>query len=73
MIGDTLYSDIKFGNEAQLGGDNGSGTLLVLSGVTDKEELTNTVNIARETKQGQSLVPRYYIDSLTKLIELLEE
>ncbi|KAI5970605.1 hypothetical protein CANMA_000346 [Candida margitis] len=69
MIGDTLYSDIKFGNDANLG--DGHGTLLVLSGVTTVPELKDL--IASTNQHGDdSLVPQFYVDSLTKLYELLQ-
>ena len=68
MIGDTLSSDIKFGNDANLG--NGHGTLLVLSGVTTVPELKELITHA--TGDDDLLVPQFYVDSLTKLYELLE-
>ena len=38
MVGDTLYTDIKFGNDGNLGGDEeNGGTLLVLSGGTKRK------------------------------------
>lgn len=63
MVGDTLYTDIKFGNDGNLGGDNG-GSLLVLSGGTKAPDLDKI--------QDVSLEPRYYIESLGHLIALLE-
>lgn len=51
MIGDTLYTDIKFGNDGKLG-----GTLLVLSGGTKEEDL-------KELGGDESLVPTYVTDS----------
>lgn len=70
MIGDTLTSDIKFGNDSQLGG--GYGTMLVLSGVTSFEDLTNLLN-RHHTVEEECLVPKFFVDSLTRLIELLVE
>lgn len=58
MVGDTLYTDIKFGNDGGL-----SGTLLVLSGGTKKHDL--------ETLADESSRPKYYIESLGHLYALL--
>lgn len=68
MIGDTLSSDIKFGNDAQLG--NGHGTLLVLSGVTTEPELKELIASTNHQHGDDLLVPQFYCDSLTKLYEL---
>lgn len=63
MVGDTLYTDIKFGNDGKLGGHNG-GSLLVLSGGSKLEDLDNI--------EDDSTRPKYYIESLGHLLELLE-
>ncbi|KAM9895061.1 hypothetical protein OXX69_011157 [Metschnikowia pulcherrima] len=63
MVGDTLYTDIKFGNDGKLGGLNG-GSLLVLSGGSKLEDLDNI--------EDDSTRPKYYIESLGHLLELLE-
>lgn len=60
MVGDTLYTDIKFGNDGNLG--DGKGSLLVLSGGTKLRDLDNV---------DDSEVPLYYIESLGHLLELL--
>ncbi|KAM9887497.1 hypothetical protein OXX69_013306, partial [Metschnikowia pulcherrima] len=55
--------DIKFGNDGKLGGLNG-GSLLVLSGGSKLEDLDNI--------EDDSTRPKYYIESLGHLLELLE-
>ncbi|SGZ46980.1 CIC11C00000003672 [Sungouiella intermedia] len=64
MVGDTLYTDIKFGNDGELGGDAG-GTLLVLSGGTKARDLESLDD------SDVSLQPSYYIESLGHLVELM--
>lgn len=66
MVGDTLYTDIKFGNDGKLGGENG-GSLLVLSGGTKPQDL--------EALSGEdlSVQPHYYIESLGHLFALLSQ
>lgn len=64
MFGDTLYTDVKFGNDGKLGGDAG-GSLLVLSGGTSQEELDLL------DMKDESLVPLYYVESVGRLLELL--
>lgn len=59
MTGDTMYTDIKFGN------DGGLGSLLVLSGGTKQRDFDNV-----DTSDA-SVLPRYYIQSLGHLQELL--
>lgn len=51
MVGDKLSTDILWGNSGQL------ATLLVLTGVTSKEELANE----------KEIIPTYYLNSLTQL------
>lgn len=63
MVGDTLYTDIKFGKDGNLG--RGKGSLLVLSGGTKEKDLKKTVH--------ESEVPSYYLESLGHLQALLEE
>lgn len=63
MVGDTLYTDIKFGNDGRLG--EGKGSLLVLSGGTKDHDL------AREAAD-KSQVPSFYLESLGHLQALLE-
>lgn len=65
MVGDTLYTDIKFGNDGNLGGKNG-GSLLVLSGGTSQQELDSLDG------SDTSVQPQYYIESLGHLLELLQ-
>ena len=73
MVGDTLYTDIKFGNDGSLGGDEeNGGTLLVLSGGTKKKDLSHLLHNRHEYKDSESLVPLYFVESLGKLIDLLE-
>ncbi|CAI5759572.1 unnamed protein product [Candida verbasci] len=67
MVGDTLYTDIKFGNDGKLGVDNKS-SLLVLTGGTTLKDLDDAVRHSKDN----SIIPSYCIESLTKLIELLE-
>lgn len=61
MVGDTLYTDIKFGNDGKLGGSNG-GSLLVLTGGSTKEDMERV---------EEELKPRYYMESLGELGEAL--
>ncbi|OBA19376.1 HAD-like protein [Metschnikowia bicuspidata var. bicuspidata NRRL YB-4993] len=63
MVGDTMYTDIKFGNDGKLGGKNG-GTLLVLSGGSKLGDLKNI--------EDKSTEPQYYIESLGHLFDLLK-
>lgn len=66
MVGDTLYTDIKFGNDGNLGGNHG-GSLLVLSGGTKLRDLAGI-------EDGDvSLQPTYYIESLGQLFELMSQ
>ncbi|CAI5758046.1 unnamed protein product [Candida verbasci] len=71
MIGDTMSSDIRFGNYSHLG--DGQGTLLVLSGVTKFDHLKTVLDNPNQFDDVESLIPRFYTDSLTKLITLLTE
>ncbi|EEQ37656.1 putative 4-nitrophenylphosphatase [Clavispora lusitaniae] len=64
MVGDTLYTDIKFGNDGKLGGGNGS--LLVLTGGTKESDL-------KKPAEDSSLVPTFYIESLGHLQSLLSD
>lgn len=57
MIGDTLYTDIKFGNDGNLG-----GTLLVMTGGTSDEELKRVM-----AGRDDSMKPAYVIDSAASL------
>lgn len=66
MVGDTMYTDIKFGNDGNLGGENG-GSLLVLSGGTKLKDLE------RLEDGDVSLQPTYYIESLGHLFELMQQ
>jgi 4-nitrophenyl phosphatase len=52
MIGDRIDTDIKFGIEGKLG-----GTLLVLTGVSKKEDW----------EAEGAAVPEYYVDKLSDL------
>lgn len=60
MVGDTLYTDIKFGN------DGGLGTLLVLSGGTKQQDLDSL------DSSDASVFPRYYTESLGHFYEHLK-
>lgn len=62
MVGDTLYTDIKFGNDGKLG--NSKSSLLVLSGGTKEADLDGLTD--------QSMVPLYYIESLGHLFDLIK-
>lgn len=64
MVGDTLYTDIKFGNDGNLGGEAG-GTLLVLSGGTSQEEVDQL------SGEDPSIVPLFYIESVGHLVNLI--
>ncbi|KAK8438809.1 4-nitrophenylphosphatase [Candidozyma auris] len=64
MVGDTLYTDVKFGNDGKLGGEAGS-SLLVLSGGTSQEEVDQLDG------EDPSTVPSYYIESVGHLVDLL--
>jgi len=57
MIGDSLYTDIPFANNAGIDG------LLVLTGVTDQEEFE------KSRKNPDMGVPTYYADDLRVFIE----
>ncbi|CAK9439512.1 uncharacterized protein LODBEIA_P36120 [Lodderomyces beijingensis] len=65
MIGDTLFSDIKFANDAGMG--NGHGSMLVLSGVSTVDELKRVIS----SPTDQALIPQFYTDSLTKFYKLI--
>jgi 4-nitrophenyl phosphatase len=54
MIGDRLNTDIQFGIEGGLG-----GTLMVLTGVSQKEEILT---------EGAAVVPTAYVDKLGDLL-----
>lgn len=54
MVGDRLNTDIRFGIEGGLG-----GTLGVLTGVSTEEEFL---------KEGETVVPEAYLDSLCDLL-----
>ncbi|KAK6456692.1 p-Nitrophenyl phosphatase [Scheffersomyces xylosifermentans] len=69
MVGDTLYTDIKFGNDGELG--NGSGSLLVLTGGTKPNDLHQLLSNPHHYEGGESLIPSYVIESLGTLGELL--
>ncbi|CAK9441051.1 uncharacterized protein LODBEIA_P49200 [Lodderomyces beijingensis] len=67
MVGDTLYTDVKFANDGDLGG--GQGSLLVLSGGTTRDDLEAVVGLERD----ESLTPSYYTESLGHLMDLLRD
>jgi 4-nitrophenyl phosphatase len=54
MVGDRLNTDIQFGIEGKLG-----GTLMVLTGVSTKEEILG---------EGKPIVPSAYVDKLADLL-----
>lgn len=64
MVGDTLYTDIKFGNDGNLGGTQG-GSLLVLSGGTSEAVMNKNTD--------ESMAPKFYIESLGHLMGLISE
>ncbi|EGV65242.1 4-nitrophenylphosphatase [Yamadazyma tenuis] len=65
MVGDTLYTDIKFGNDGKLGGGNG-GSLLVLSGGTKHHDLEELHTL------DQSMVPSFIMDSIGELVHFID-
>lgn len=69
MIGDTLYTDIKSGNDGNLG--DGRGSLLVLSGGTKLKDLQKVIDGANGSGE-HDLVPLYYIESIGHLAKLIE-
>lgn len=62
MVGDTLYTDIKFGNDGKLGGSAGSSLLVLTGGTKESQVLEQT---------DTSLVPAYYVDSFGDLLKYL--
>lgn len=64
MVGDTLYTDIKFGNDGRLG--EGKSSLLVLSGGTTEADMAGEAS-------DRSKVPSFYLESLGHLQTLLVE
>lgn len=66
MVGDTLYTDIKFGNDGDLGG--GKSSLLVLSGGTKRHDIENGSLASADV----STVPSFVVESLGHLKDLLE-
>lgn len=69
MVGDTMYTDIKFGNDGQLG--NGKGSLLVLTGGTKAQDLEHLLQNPDEYENGSSMIPLYVIESFGDLYGLL--
>lgn len=71
MVGDTLYTDIKFGNDGELGGGNGS-SLLVLTGQTKR----HTLNLFLETPNSgvfnETMIPLFVIESFGDIIKFLQ-
>ncbi|KAI5965556.1 uncharacterized protein KGF55_000918 [Candida pseudojiufengensis] len=65
MVGDTLYTDIKFGNDGNLG--DGQSSLLVLSGGTSLNGLKQVV-----AGKDESLIPSFYVKSLGELVDLVD-
>ena len=72
MVGDTLYTDIKFVM---------MGVLVVMRKtvvhcwyylVALKERFKPSLHNRHEYKDSESLVPLYFVESLGKLIDLLE-
>lgn len=63
MIGDTLYTDIKFGNDGELGGNNG-GSLLVLTGGTQLDDIAHL--------SDKSMMPSYLMKSFGELISYFQ-
>lgn len=60
MVGDTLYTDIKFGNDGKLGGGNGS-TILVLSGGSKLHDVEKIID--------ESMRPSYIMESFGDFIK----
>jgi ribonucleotide monophosphatase NagD (HAD superfamily) len=56
MVGDTLYTDIMFGNKCNI------DTLIVLTGNTSMEKMEEVNNGVKKDNEG---VPTYYCKSLT--------
>ncbi|CUM62837.1 uncharacterized protein PRCAT00000395001 [Priceomyces carsonii] len=71
MIGDTLYTDIKFGNDGNLG--SGKGTLLVFTGGTKKEAFEHLLSKEDKDKETESGIPSFYMDSLDDIVRIIEE
>lgn len=65
MVGDTLYTDIKFGNDGNLGGGKG-GSLLVLTGGTTPQDLTGIHLL------DHSMIPSYLMNSFGELVSYFE-
>ena len=70
MVGDTLYTDIKFGNDGQLG--EGCGSLLVLTGGTTPEYLHQFLQNPNHYDEGESMIPLYVIRSLGDFVDIIQ-
>ena len=60
MVGDRLDTDIRFG------ADNGMRTVLVLSGVTTREQLEDLPNF-NDAGDPTVIVPEFYADSISSI------
>lgn len=67
MVGDTLYTDIKFGNDGNL-----ANSLLVLSGGTTDDHLKSFLINSENQDQTSSMIPLCYIDSLGDIGDMLD-
>ena len=73
MIGDTLYTDIPFGNQLHSTDDASIGnSMLVLSGGTKMKDLEHLLNNRHDYDDPESMIPLYFIESLGALIDLLD-
>ncbi|ODV77754.1 p-Nitrophenyl phosphatase [Suhomyces tanzawaensis NRRL Y-17324] len=70
MVGDTLYTDIKFGNDGKLGA--GAGSLLVLTGGTKPEDLAHLLHLPEDYEDPHSMTPLYVMDSFGAFVDILK-
>lgn len=66
MVGDTLYTDIKFGNDGQL-----ANSLLVFSGGTTKQYFDHFLTTSYKQEETKSMIPLCYIESFGDIIDLI--
>ncbi|RCK59279.1 4-nitrophenylphosphatase [Candida viswanathii] len=73
MVGDTLYTDIKFGNQLHSNDEGSIGnSMLVLSGGTKLKDLEHLLNNRHDYEDPESMIPLFFIESLGALIDLLD-
>ncbi|EMG48465.1 PHO13 4-nitrophenylphosphatase [Candida maltosa Xu316] len=66
MVGDTMYTDIKFGNDGLDG-----NSLLVLSGGTKFPDLEHLLQNPHEYENPESMIPTFVAESLGTFIDLI--